>query len=136
MKFKLALFFAVVLFVPILGEMAHAQLDQTVKADVPFDFYAGKQKMPAGSYTLKFDVGSSNVEILDADNHGMFLLRNEIQNVNVSGASLLFDRLGDQYFLKTIETSDLDIGFPVNDAERRLALNTSPTPVVVAANTH
>ncbi|PYY13486.1 MAG: hypothetical protein DMG61_13195 [Acidobacteria bacterium] len=136
MKFKLALFFAVVLFVPILGEMAHAQLDQTVKADVPFDFYAGKQKMPAGSYTLKFDVGSSNVEIFDADNHGMFLLRNEIQNVNASGASLLFDRLGDRYFLKTIETSDLDIGFPVNDAERRLALNTSPTPVVVAANTH
>ncbi|PYY14013.1 MAG: hypothetical protein DMG60_20800, partial [Acidobacteria bacterium] len=80
--------------------------------------------------------GSSNVEIFDADNHGMFLLRNEIQNVNASGASLLFDRLGDRYFLKTIETSDLDIGFPVNDAERRLALNTSPTPVVVAANTH
>ena len=135
MKSKFALFFAAVVFVSALGiEVAHAQFDQTVKADVPFDFYAGKQKMPAGNYFLKFDLGSNNVEIVDADGHGMFLLRSDIEDTRARSASLVFDQLGDSYFLKTLEASGMDINFAVKDSERTRARNVSPTPVVLAAN--
>ena len=135
MKSKLTIVFAAVLFATTIGlESSHAQVDQVVKADVPFDFYAGKQKMPAGSYTLSFDFGSNNVEIMDGDGHGMFLLRSGIDNNKSPGAALLFDKLGDTYFLKTLETSDVDITFSISNAEKKLAVNTSATPVVVAAN--
>lgn len=135
MKSKVTLVFSAIIFATTIGmESSHAQVDEFVKANVPFDFYAGKQKMPAGSYTLKFDFESDNVQIMDADGHGMFLLRREIDNHKFSAAALLFDKLGDTYFLKTLETSDVDITFSISDAEKRLAANTSATPVVVAAN--
>jgi hypothetical protein len=53
MKLKLITFFTSLVFasVGIVG-LAHAQDDETVKANIPFDFYAGKQKMLAGSYRI------------------------------------------------------------------------------------
>jgi len=135
MRSKFALFFAVVLFVSAVEiEIGHAQDDQAVKADVPFDFYAGNQKMSAGAYFLKFDFGVNNVEIMDADGHGMFLLRSDIEDTKTRTAALVFDHLGDSYFLKTLEAPGVEINFAVKDAEKKLALNASPTPVVVAAN--
>jgi hypothetical protein len=137
MKSKLARFLAAVLFLPILGiAVAHAQSDETIKADVPFDFYAGTQKLPAGTYDLKFDVGSSHVQITDGSRHGMFLMRTDIAESKTSNPALVFDHLRDSYFLKTLKTSDIDMNFSVRDAEKRLALNASPTEVVVAANLH
>jgi hypothetical protein len=48
MKLKLITLFAVLVFasVGIVG-LAHAQGDETVKANIVFDFYAGKQRMLA-----------------------------------------------------------------------------------------
>jgi len=137
MKSKLALFLATVLFLPILGlEVAHAQSDHTVKADIPFDFYAGTQKLPAGTYSLRFDIGNNNVQITDDARHGMFLMSTDINEGKDSNPALLFDHSGDNYFLKTIETSDVDINFSVTNAEKKLASNASATPVVVAVNLH
>jgi hypothetical protein len=53
MKLKLITLFAVLVFasVGIVG-LAHAQDDESVKANIPFDFYAGKQRMLAGSYRI------------------------------------------------------------------------------------
>ena len=137
MKSKFALFFAVALFVSAVEiEVSHAQDGQSVRADVPFDFYAGNQNMSAGACFLKFDFGSNRVEIMDADGHGMFLVRTDMEDTKTRSASLIFDRLGNSYFLKTLEASGVDVNFAVKNAEKKLALNTSPTPVVVAANLH
>lgn len=135
MKSRFAFFLLAVLSVPILGlQMAQAQSDETLRCDVPFDFYAGAQKLPAGTYYVKFDMGSSNVQISDESSHAMFVVRNDFDDSKSSSPALVFDHVGDNYFLKIIETRDGDVNFAVKNAEQRLALNTSPTPVVVAAN--
>ena len=135
MKSRFAFFLLAVLFLPVLGmQMAHAQSDVTIRCDVPFDFYAGTQKLPAGTYDVKFDFGSSNVQITDGTRQGIFLMRTDVDEATASRPALVFDHLGDNYFLKVIETRDGDINFAVKSAESHLALNTPPTPVVVAAN--
>src|SRR5438270_11065808 len=135
MKSKFALFLVMVLSLPILvTQAAHAEADQTIRADIPFDFYAGRQQMPAGTYDFKLDSGSGNVQITDEARHGMFLLGTDNDGNRVSNPSLVFDHLGDGYFLRTIETSGGNITFSVKNAEKRLALNASASEVVVAAN--
>jgi len=137
MKSKFAFFLLAVLWLPVLGvEMAQAQSDETIRCDVPFDFYAGTQKLSAGTYYLKFDLGSSNVQIRDESSQGMFLMRTDLDDTESSSPALLFDHVGEKYFLKAIETRDGDVNFTVKNAEQRLAVNTSQTPVVVAANLH
>jgi hypothetical protein len=137
MKRKFAFFLVMVLSLPILAtQMAHAQSDETIRADIPFDFYAGEQPMPAGTYSFRFDLGSSNVQMNGDARHAMFLLANDIDENKASTPSLVFDHSGDHYFLKTIATFDGDINFSVKNAEKRLARNTSASEVVVAANLH
>jgi len=85
---------------------------------------------------LKFDLGSSNVQIRDESSQGMFLMRTDLDDTESSSPALLFDHVGEKYFLKAIETRDGDVNFTVKNADQRLAVNTSPTPVVVAANLH
>src|SRR5262249_17863513 len=120
---------------PGLGvQLAQAQSDETIRCDVPFDFYAGTQSLPAGTYYLKFDLGSTNVQISDESSHSMFLMKTDFDDSKSSIPALLFDHAGNNYFLRAIQTRDGDINFAVKNAEQRLAMNASPTPVVVAAN--
>ena len=137
MKASFRLFLATALLLPVLGTgPAQAQVDESVKANVPFDFYAGTRQMPAGTYFFKIDAESSNVLISDQEGHGMFLMRNDIGNSQSDKASLVFEQMGDHYFLKTISAFAMDVDFSVKDAEKKLALNTPATQVVVAANLH
>ena len=75
MKFRIAILSAACLFLIVGAGLAHAQLDQTVVADVPFDFYAGNQEMPAGTYEVRFDPGSDLILISDrSKQHEGFLM--------------------------------------------------------------
>jgi|SRR5262245_5869703 len=133
MKSKFAFFLLAVLSLPVLAvQLAQAQSDETIRCDVPFDFYAGTQKLSAGTYHLKFDLGSSNVQISDKSSQGMFLMRTDLDDSKSSSPALLFDHVGNNYFLRAVETRDGDVNFAVKNAEQRLAVNASPTPVVVA----
>ena len=75
MKLKFITLFAVLVFasVEIVG-VVHAQDDETVKANIPFDFYAGKQKMPAGSYRIGINLETDVISFTDESGHRMFLI--------------------------------------------------------------
>jgi len=127
MKLKLITLFAVLVFasVGIVG-LAHAQDDETVKANIPFDFYAGKQKMPAGSYRIRIDLETELISFTDeSGKHKIFLIGTSGNEGN--GKSLLvFTHSGDVYALEELKSDAYNWVFqtwmPVAPMESRNAL--------------
>jgi hypothetical protein len=127
MKLKLITFFAVLVFASggIVG-VAHAQDDETVKANIPFDFYAGKQKMTAGSYRIGIDLETEMISFTDeSGKHKMFLMGTPDGYGN--GKSLLaFTHSGDVYALEELKSDAFSWVFhtwmPVPPMESRNAL--------------
>jgi hypothetical protein len=105
MKLKLITLFAVLVFasVGIVG-LAHAQDDETGKANIPFDFYAGKQKMPAGRDRIGIDLGTELISFTDqSGKHKMFLMGTADDDGD--GKSLLvFTHSGDVYALEELKS--------------------------------
>ena len=134
MKSKILTLFAAVLLSTITVGVAHAQTDKMVKANIPFNFYAGNSIMPAGTYSVGFD-SLNNFAIIrdDADQHEVFLLGME-SDQGTDTAKLVFDHLGDSYFLRDLEVFETDVSFPVKKAEMKLARGNSLNEVVVAMN--
>jgi len=102
-KFIVLLSVLVFAFVGIVG-FAHAEDDETVKANIPFDFYAGKQKMPAGSYRIGIDLETEMISVSDeSGKHKIFLIGTSGDEGN--GQSLLvFKHSGDVYALEELKS--------------------------------
>jgi hypothetical protein len=127
------------LTVLLLATVAHAQ-QTNVKADVPFDFIAGDRAYPAGEYTVK-SIAASGIAIL-IDNtqepeRGLVLSNACLRGQPSAETKLVFERMGDHYFLSQIWTEGNSAGreFPRSKAETQLAQNhQKPNLVIVAAN--
>ena len=98
----------------------------TIEADVPFAFIVGKKTFPAGKYTFK-RADDTNPEVLGiSDNSGrrtiFFRADNAEANEYPSQTKLVFDKIGDQYFLSEIWASDTNVGYrlPKTNAEKSL----------------
>lgn len=118
MKSKFIIFSIAALFVSLSISSAYAETDQRVKADIPFDFYAGPQKMSAGTYYIGLDVENDTVAIGDdAGRHTVLLLGSPADGTE-DKAQLVFDRSGDSYFLKEVDSSALDFAIPESKAAR------------------
>jgi hypothetical protein len=127
------------LTVLLLATAAQAQTTN-VKANIPFDFVVGDHAYAAGEYTLK-SLPQSGVVIridnADESEKGM-TLSNACQRLHpADGTTLVFQRLGDNYFLYQIWTEGNSTGreFRMSKKEVQLAKNYSkPELVMVAAN--
>ncbi len=108
MKSKILTLFAVVLLSTITVGVAHAATDEMVKANIPFNFYAGNYMMPAGTYSVGFD-SVNNVAIIrdNADHHEVFLLGMS-SNQGTDTPKLVFDHLGNSYFLRDLEAFETE----------------------------
>jgi len=105
MKLKLIMFLAVLVFASVgIVRLAHAQEHETVTANIPFDFYAGKQKMPAGSYHIGIDLRAGLISFADeSGKRKMFLLATPDDDGD--GKSLLvFTHSGDVYALHELKS--------------------------------
>ena len=136
MKLKLITFFAVLVFAVsggIVG-VAHAQDDETVKANIPFDFYAGKQKMPAGSYRIGIDLGTGLISFTDeSGKHKMFLMGTPDDDGD--GKSLLvFTHSGDVYALEELKSDAYDWVFQTRVPEPAMESHSTSSQVEVAVN--
>ena len=127
------------LTVLLLATAAQAQTTN-VKASIPFDFVVGDHAYPAGEYTVKsLSQGSAAIRIDNADEteKGM-TLSNACQKAQPAAqTTLVFQRLGDNYFLYQIWTDGNTAGreVPMSKAEVQVAKNYSrPELVIVAAN--
>ena len=133
MKSKILILFAAVLLSTLTIGVARAETGE-VKANIPFNFYAGSLMMPAGTYSVGFDA-LNNIAVIrdDSGRHEMFLLgMSSTQGTDTP--KLVFDHLGDSYFLRDLDAFETDVSFPVRNAERKLARNGSGNEVVVAMN--
>ncbi len=117
------------------------------KATIPFAFQAGSQVLPAGTYTISRQSDSLLLLRDPSQKEAEFVMVHSAYTVHKAKASVIvFDRRGDQYFLRNIWTANSDTGLecPKSHAEKlaekqmevaktkvpsdtiTLALNTSP----------
>jgi hypothetical protein len=128
MKFKLITLFAVLVFVSVgIVSLAHSKDVETETACIPFDFYAGKQEMPAGCYRIGIDLETETLSVTnESGKHKIFLIRTAGDEGN--GKSLLvFKHSGGVYALEELKSDVIDWVFqtwmPVPPIESRNALS-------------
>jgi hypothetical protein len=132
---------SVLLALTVLSLATAAQAQTTnVKASIPFDFVVGNHAYPAGEYTVK-SMGESGVAIridnADESEKGITLSDVCSSGRPATGTKLVFQRLGNNYFLYQIWTEGSSLGreFPKSKTQVQLAKNDSnPELVIVAAN--
>ncbi len=127
------------LTVLLLATAAQAQTTN-VKANIPFDFVVGNHAYSAGEYTVK-TVSQSSAAIrfdnADESEKGIALSNACQKGQPATQTTLVFQRLGNNYFLYQIWTEGNTLGreFPMSKAEVQVAKNYSkPELVIVAAN--
>ncbi len=127
------------LTVLLLATAAQAQTTN-VKASIPFDFVVGDHTYSAGEYTVKsLSQNSAAIRIDNADESekGMTLSNACQKGQPADGTTLVFQRLGDNYFLYQVWTEGNTTGreLRMSKAQVQLAKNNSkPELVIVAAN--
>jgi hypothetical protein len=91
-----------------LGLSARAQEQDTVVTNVPFDFVAGGQVLPAGTYRVSrvdSTSGSRELEISGYETRAsVFVIPTLFDDVQSGKAQLNFEHLGGTYFLNAIKT--------------------------------
>jgi hypothetical protein len=108
----LAFFIALVCALTIHPAKAHAQIIGELKADIPFQFYAGTAELPAGEYVVRM-LDNSNLKIMEISSaDGATTALFQVQDTRINSAprkgELVFNKYGDLYFL----TSVFDQGNP------------------------
>jgi hypothetical protein len=103
-KQALRLFFGVSLSVLLAVVSAGANSGLKVQATIPFDFTAGDETLPAGTYTVETISSNGLLAIRSEDyTRKMFILTGakEAKNESESG-KLVFRKYGDLYFLAEV----------------------------------
>ena len=127
------------LTVLLLATAAQAQTTN-VKASIPFDFVVGDHAYSAGEYTVKSMSQSSaaiRIDKTDESKKGITLSSACQKGQPATQTTLVFQRMGNNYFLYQIWTEGNSAGrqFRVSEKEVQLAKNYSnPELVIVAAN--
>lgn len=88
-----------------LGVSARAQDEGRVVVNVPFEFVAGGQTLPAGTYSVsRVSPESHPALIIRSRENGAFLLPIVFDGAPVEHAQLSFEHVGDKYFLSKVTT--------------------------------
>ena len=131
--------FLITLTVLLMAAAAYGQQTK-VKANVPFDFYAGDKVYPAGEYTLNSMSTNDAVVRIDGNPEvsSAYLASNACANATPSTqTTLVFRRMGANYFLPKVWVAGNSQGreFPLTRTERLLVKNgTKAETITVAAN--
>jgi hypothetical protein len=118
------------------GTVARAQVVAAFKADIPFGFTVGNTRLPAGSYTIRRHLPSL-MEIREAEGNRVVLF----STIDTDAAKtpkqpeLIFNQLGDRYFLSKLFNAGNSIGAELqkSHAERSLKKEMEAIEVTVRA---
>jgi hypothetical protein len=119
----------------LLATAAQAQTTN-VKAKIPFDFVVGNHTYSAGEYTVRsMSQSSSVIRIDNADDpeKGIALANVSCSASAAEATTLVFQRLGDNYFLYQVWTDGSNTGreFPITKTQVQLAKNDSKPELVI-----
>lgn len=115
-----------ILFATLGLASAYAQVDTAIQASIPFNFTVRGSTLPAGKYYIKQlnDTDPNLLEIRSADNRRVVIFTTiDDQAANAPKRSeLVFDRIGDMYFLSQVWLKGYNLGeeLPKTRAERRM----------------
>ena len=107
--------------------MVHAQTIMT--ANVPFAFSVGQQQLPAGAYAIR-EIGdrATLIQSKDGRDHALGVYANAGPS-KANETKLVFDKVGDRYFLAQIWTSASDHGMnvPESNLEKEMRASANGT---------
>ena len=109
------------LTVLLLASAAQAQTTN-VKATIPFNFVVGDHAYPAGEYTVKSLYQSSapiRIDNADESEKGITVSNSCRKGQPADGTTLVFQRIGDSYFLHQIWTEGNSLGRRIPDEQDR-----------------
>jgi len=110
---------------------------QTIKAQVPFDFMAKGQSMPAGECTVQATGSSQTILLVTCGKQHVMIAPNASETLNPSEAtSLLFHKYGGRYFLAGVTREGENRGYeiPATKIEKELrAQNIAESNVTLLA---
>ena len=129
--------FALMLFTLALNGAVWAQsFSHKVRAEIPFNFYAGDKILPAGTYTFGFNVENHTLVIVNNKNADGALLMGIPSDSRQNGSPvLIFHNNGDEaYTLESLKASDYGLSFnsKKNSAHVATAQNGGSTTAVTA----
>lgn len=108
---------------------ARAQVVDTVEADIPFGFTVNDNTLPAGEYSIR-RVSPENPGVMvisskEGHQNAHFVVNSAQAKTEPHKTELIFDRVGDQYFLSEIfESWDVNgVQLPKPRGERKLEKN-------------
>ncbi|MEK6303320.1 MAG: hypothetical protein AABO41_21635 [Acidobacteriota bacterium] len=105
---------------------AQIDSDTPVEADIPHAFLVGDKTLPAGKYTIKVlnDTNLNLFEIRSSNRHTAVAF--ETENVQADRTprqtELVFNKIGDQYFLSQIWVSESNYGVQVEKSKMEQGL--------------
>lgn len=108
-----------------LISIAPAFAQSAVRVQIPFDFQAGDQVLPAGKYVVTLDHLARRLDVRLANSStGAYVSGAQVHNPDPSGRStLMFHQYGDKFFLRSVavvgQTGKYQIA--ASNAEREMA---------------
>jgi hypothetical protein len=119
MKMRFASILLTLIGILAMGAAAQAQSGRKIIVNLPFDFVAGGQTLPAGNYTLipVSDYDADGLILSSYDNHVSVIVHPiEIEKASAAKSNVSFQRVGEQHFLNRIQTPDTVYNLPVSRA--------------------
>jgi hypothetical protein len=123
MKNQMMRLAALTLFVTTLAvASAHAQSPRSNQmVTIPFDFYVGAEKLPAGEYLVSEQGSRTTMRIQRRDQSpGAYLSIHPVEGREIQNQSkMVFHKYGEEYFLSQIWTAGRASGQELNRTERQ-----------------
>jgi hypothetical protein len=115
----------------ILAPGAFAQT-RDYRFQIPFDFYAGGQLMPAGNYTITQHASSRATQIHDGNGNITTVLPLATINRVIGNNRLVFNRYGSLHFLTEMQWAGSNTGLKVRETQLERDARLGNVPVKVA----
>ena len=111
---------ALVFAFAIYPTQAHAQIIGSLEANIPFPFYAGNTKLPAGEYRIQVldnsDLTIMEISKMDGSASALFQVLDTEASQEPAQSELIFNKYGDHYFLAKFFDEDNRNGSQVTES--------------------
>jgi len=123
---------ALTVFAMALAGLSLAQNDTyRVRVKIPFDFYAGDQQLPAGTYVFNVDYETHLVSLRNHDTGRTYMVLAAPADGQESGESVVeFDVAGHNHLLADLKTADTGVSFAESKQVLSSALRRSSIAIV------
>jgi hypothetical protein len=127
-------FVVLVVFAMALAGLSLAQ-DETysLRANIPFDFYAGSQLLPAGVYLIDVSYATHVAALRNQDTGRTYSVVAVPANGEGSGNAVVeFDVAGDKHMLADLKTASTGVNFSQSKRAMATAKHTGSVAIVAA----